>query len=370
MVRSMYAGVAGLRTHQSKMDVIGNNVANVNTWSFKSYATNMTDVMYTTSSSSTGGQVIDGGYGGMNPTQLGYGSKVSSVTPDLTKGAPAPSSNTLDNMIDGLGYYITGTLKKGGVPINDYETAAGSANAGSIYKVDTDQAANPNGIDNTAFEYSRVGAFSIDDNGYLVDNQRRYIYGFRCSKQVNIPAAGDPEQASFRDGLKQNGNAKNTEYLDNGTTAYNHVDLKGKLEAICVPIDPDAPAINGQKQQYKIESYKIDGNGTIIGYQKKTGKEITLGRVALATFENPQGLQKTTGSYWSYSNNGNAGNCFIGKPTPSTGGTLTVGYLEMSNSDVAKEFSDMVTTQRGYQANSKIITVTDEMLETLINMKR
>ena len=57
-------------------------------------------------------------------------------------------------------------------------------------------------------------------------------------------------------------------------------------------------------------------------------------------------------------------------PVTATGGTLVTGYLEMSNSDVAKEFSDMVTTQRGYQANSKIITVTDEMLETLIGMKR
>lgn len=367
MVKSMYAGVAGLRTHQAKMDVIGNNVANVNTWSFKSYATNMTDVMYSTSAASTGGQAIEGGYGGMNPTQLGYGVKVSSVTPDLTKGAPAPSSNTLDNMIDGLGYYITGTLKKGGMAINDYETNNASPNAGALYKVDSTVANNP---DNTSFEYSRVGAFSIDDNGYLVDNQRRYIYGFRCHKQVNVPAAGDPQQATFRDGSKPNDNAKTTTYLDDPTAGYTHTDLKGKLEALCVPIDPDAPEIDGKKQQYKIESYKIDGNGTLIGIQKKTGKEITIGRVALATFENPQGLQKNTGSYWSYSNNGNAGSCFIGKPTPSTGGTLVVGYLEMSNSDVAKEFSDMVTTQRGYQANSKIITVTDEMLETLIGMKR
>lgn len=363
----MYAGVAGLRTHQSKMDVIGNNVANVNTWSFKSYATNMTDVMYTTSAASTGGQMIDGGYGGMNPTQLGYGAKVSSVTPDLTKGAPAPSSNTLDNMIDGLGYYITGTLKKGGVALKDFETDA--AKQGAMYKVDTDKNKNPRGIDNTAFEYSRVGAFSIDDNGYLVDNQRRYIYGFRCHQQVNSTGTGDPKPAVFRDGLQDNGGPVN-EYLDEVgiTPAYAHGAGSGRLDALCVPIDPESKTT--PKERYKIESYRIDGNGTIIGYQKKTGKEITIGRVALATFENPQGLQKTVGSYWSYANNGNAGTCVIGKPTPSTGGTLTVGYLEMSNTDVAKEFSDMVTTQRGYQANSKIITVTDEMLETLINMKR
>lgn len=368
MVKSMYAGVTGLRSHQSKMDVIGNNIANVNTWSFKSYATNMTDAMYTTSAASTGGQAIDGGYGGMNPTQLGYGSRVSSITPDLSKGAPAPSSNTLDNMIDGMGYYITGTLKKGGVAVKDF-APVGDKKAGILYSIDKDAGVNPDGIDNTAFEYSRVGAFSIDDNGYLVDNQRRYIYGFRVHQQVDSTGGGDPKKATFRDGLPNGGNAgAAATYLDDAGGAYAANTGKGKLEVLCVPIDPKSTAT--PKEQYKIESYKLDGNGTLIGIEKGTGTEITIGRVALTTFENPQGLQKTSGSYWAYSNTGNAGNAFIGKPSPSTGGSLVVGYLEMSNADVAKEFTDMITTQRGYQANSKIITVTDEMLETLVNMKR
>lgn len=351
MVKSMYAGVTGLRSHQSKMDVIGNNIANVNTWSFKSYATNMTDAMYTTSAASTGGQMVDGGYGGMNPTQLGYGARVSSVTPDLSKGAPAPSSNTLDNMIDGMGYYITGTLKKGGVKVDDYDT---TNKTGNTYKIDQAEGAG--------FEYSRVGAFSIDDNGYLVDNQRRYIYGFRVHRQVD--ATGN--KAVFRDGMADGGNTTGTEagYLDNAD-AYTPGNGAGKLEALCVPKTEKTGT-----EQYKIESYKIDGNGTITGIEKVTGKEIIIGRVALATFENPQGLQKSQGSYWKHSTNGNSGTLVVGKPSPSTGGSLVVGYLEMSNADVAKEFTDMITTQRGYQANSKIITVTDEMLETLVNMKR
>lgn len=364
MVKSMYAGVTGLRSHQSKMDVIGNNIANVNTWSFKSYSTHMTDATYTTNSPSTGGQAINGGYGGINPNQLGYGSRVSSVTPDLTKGAPAPSSNTLDNMIDGMGYYITGTLKKGGVAVKDRATDA--KEFGSSYLIDKDQAVNPDGIDNTAFEYSRVGNFSIDDNGYLVDNQGRYVYGFRANKEVNTPAGGgDPEKATFRDGLKQNSAADQYEYLDD-SGAYAHTDQKGKLEALCVPIKKGT----NPKRQYDIVGYKLDSNGTLTGIEKGTGKEITIGRIALSTFENPQGLQKTSGSYWAYSNTGNAGDALIGKPTETTGGRLVVGYLEMSNADVAKEFTEMITTQRGYQANSKIITVTDEMLEVLVNMKR
>lgn len=363
----MYAGVTGLRSHQSKMDVIGNNIANVNTWSFKSYATHMTDASYTTNSPSTGGQAINGGYGGINPNQLGYGSRVSSVTPDLNKGAPAPSSNTLDNMIDGMGYYITGTLKKGGVPVKDRATNPADKTAGLSYLINTDKTANPDGIDNTAFEYSRVGIFSIDDNGYLVDNQGRYIYGFRAHQQVNVPGGGkDPEKATFRDGQAENGAGDKCKYLDDGATAYAHTALNGRLEALCVPIKPGT----NPERQYDIVGYKLDANGTVTGIEKGTGAEITIGRIALTTFENPQGLQKTAGSYWSYSNNGNAGDAVIGKTTETTGGRLLVGYLEMSNADVAKEFTEMITTQRGYQANSKIITVTDEMLEVLVNMKR
>ena len=86
----MFAGVAGLKAHQSKMDVIGNNIANVNTWGYKSYSYNFMDSIYTTSINSSGGVTNAGGMGGRNPSQVGYGSQMASISFQYTTGAPSP----------------------------------------------------------------------------------------------------------------------------------------------------------------------------------------------------------------------------------------------------------------------------------------
>ena len=101
----------------------------------------------------------------------------------------------------------------------------------------------------------------------------------------------------------------------------------------------------------------------------KSGKTVSLGKVAVATFQNPQGLSKKGSYYYGASESDNSGTASATIPGGSTSKLMT-GYLEASNVDLAKEFSDMITTQRGFQANSKIITVSDEILSDLINMKR
>ena len=104
MVRSMVAGVSGLRTHQSKLDVIGNNIANVNTWGFKSSSFNFTDAMYSTSIAGASGSVLGGGAGGKNASQVGYGVGTGSIQASFGQGAMSPSGNSLDCMIDGTGF--------------------------------------------------------------------------------------------------------------------------------------------------------------------------------------------------------------------------------------------------------------------------
>ena len=111
----MFAGVAGLKAHQSKMDVIGNNIANVNTWGYKSYSYNFMDSIYTTSINSSGGVTTAGGMGGRNPSQVGYGSQMASISFQYTTGAPSPSDNELDCMIDGDGLFLVGGMINGGV---------------------------------------------------------------------------------------------------------------------------------------------------------------------------------------------------------------------------------------------------------------
>lgn len=97
-------------------------------------------------------------------------------------------------------------------------------------------------------------------------------------------------------------------------------------------------------------------------------RSIAIGQLALITVENLNGLEKSEGYYYSIGSN--AGTVSALKPNGGPAGKIRGGYLEMANVDLANEFSQMITTQRGYQANSKIITVTDQMLEELVNMKR
>lgn len=156
MVKSMFAGVAGLRTHQSRMDVTGNNISNVNTWGYKSATMSFKDAMYQTTSSGGKGSTENGGYGGTNANQIGYGVGTGVISYDFSTGGMSPSSRSLDCMIDGTGFFIVGPM------LSD----------GSI-ALDGDDAIKSSGL-----YLSRVGQFYVDNNGYLTDDSGNYVYGF------------------------------------------------------------------------------------------------------------------------------------------------------------------------------------------------
>ena len=155
MVRSMFAGVAGLRAHQSKMDVIGNNIANVNTWGFKAGSMSFKDAMYQNSSSGSGGNTEAGGIGAVNANQVGYGVTTGAITYDFSTGSMAPSASGLDCMIDGTGFFIVGPM------------------LGSPLSLSGEDAVKSSGL-----YLSRVGKFKVDPNGYLTDDSGNYVYGF------------------------------------------------------------------------------------------------------------------------------------------------------------------------------------------------
>ncbi|MBN2220606.1 MAG: flagellar hook-basal body complex protein, partial [Vallitaleaceae bacterium] len=94
-----------------------------------------------------------------------------------------------------------------------------------------------------------------------------------------------------------------------------------------------------------------------------------LGQLVIATFQNPAGLQKVGDNLFQATNNSGEFDG-IGSDVTSNGGSFNSGVLEMSNVDLSKEFTEMITTQRGFQANSRIITSSDEMLQELVNLKR
>ncbi len=445
MVKSMFAGVAGLKTHQKKMDVIGNNIANVNTWGYKAYSFNFQDSIYSTSIRSSGGATTAGAYGGRNPSQVGYGSTMSSISFQYTTGAPSPTDNDLDCMIDGTGLFLVGGM------VNGQLTA--------------------DGIKDSGLYLSRVGIFSVDNNGYLVDDQKNYVYGYALVEGTGIPevtalpytttgsapvtvsakdADGNydveilgitiktksekledqvrawrnavlakPEfdadgnavdgtggilwgKVTIADGGVSEANGVKTATMTISTTeksaaaviaqrAGNTDTTKGgatgtftpiagweitegrdyeaaippefneDLSPIQIPYDPKTGS------QYNLQSYSISDNGVITGIDTQN-RPITLGQLAIVAVENPNGMEKTNGYYFQLGDN--AGGVEVVKPGSGAAGFIRSKYLEMPNVDLANEFSNMITTQRGFQANSKIITVTDEMLQELVNMKR
>lgn len=305
MVKSMYAGISGLKAHQQKMDVLGNNIANVNTWGYKSASYSFKDAVYQTVVGSSAGNTTTGGTGGLNSSQVGYGTGIGSITTSFSSGGLAPSDSPLDCMIDGTGFFIVGPMTGGAVDVNGGD------------------------LSSAGLSLTKVGIFKVDDNGYLVDNSGNYVYG-----------------------------AQGTVGADGTTT------MSDQLTPIRIPMKPGVVP----EEQYDIQSFTISKEGTLVGVDKDSNKPISIGQVALASVKNPNGLEKTDGYYYKIGNN--AGAVTANLTNGGVLGSIMGGFLEMSNVDLAKEFSEMITTQRGFQANSKIITVTDEMLQELVNMKR
>jgi flagellar hook protein FlgE len=118
----------------------------------------------------------------------------------------------------------------------------------------------------------------------------------------------------------------------------------------------------------EMTSVGVDDKGCIVA-SYSNGDTRTIGQIAVATFTNPAGLEKVGENMYSSTMNSGEFNG-IGVAIDTTGGKISSGYLEMSNVDLSDQFTSMITTQRGFQANSRIITVSDTMLEELINLKR
>lgn len=336
MVKSMYAAITGLRSHQSKLDVISNNMANVNTWGYKSRSANFADAMYQNSIQGSGGTAANGYSGGMNTSQLGFGVNMASISTDFTTGSWSPTGNGLHCMINGPSFFIVGPF----------------------HATDAGQSGISNNIKGEGVSLSRVGIFNIDNNGYLVDDQGNYVYGYRCLTQSTTTT-------------DNNGNTTTTEptfvspiQSDNNPRPLQPI----RIPAATVANDGAQFGIDDQQsERLKIQSYTIGQDGTIVGIDENS-KPWVIGKIAVAHVENPNGLEQDAG--YLYGIGDNAGDVTPMEAGSEAVGKILSGYLEMANVDLAIEISEMIKAQRGYQANTKVITVTDEMLEQLVNMKR
>lgn len=343
MLRSMDSAVSGLRAHQNKLDVIGHNIANVNTNGFKSQSYTFKDTMYQTATASTNGTASAGG---VNAAQYGYGALMGVISMDMTASTPTYKGG-FNATIDGDGFFITNSQNLSTVKVT------GKNDEDSLKKND--------------FGFTRVGQFSVDSNGYVVDGNGNFVYGFRAEDGTGDNQTGptfDLKPLRIPTAIEQNADGSYAKFEINDMPA-------AALEAIDIQINKVGDVQVTLKFEYDTGK---DANGAPVapgtpGVKDTKTSTITIGQVALATFQNQDGLTKDGNGYYVATGADNTGTCSAGAPGDGRS-TLMPGYLEASNVDMATEFSEMIMTQRGFQANSKIITVSDEILNDLINMKR
>lgn len=365
MTGSMYAAIAGLQTHMQKMNVIGNNIANANTYGFKPGVTSFSESMYTSISNSTAG---GNQYGGTNASQIGYGSQVTSIDLNMAGGTYAPTGINSHLYLDGNGFFMVG-------PKPDQKIG---------YEPD------PNNL-----TLKRVGNFSLDSDGYLVDNNGYCVYGFMpqgdtdgtmlenadgsvkwdtCLRPIRLPVMAPASDTTT--GIKEGGALYPQIEADKNAQTY--------------PADIGGTKVDeGKRVNVQSVNLSVDQNGVITAVTQNN-VAVTVGIIPIGSVVNPNGLTKMSDGYYQAGNNagdvviGTCGGAVTGDLNNNTNDTnpdritltgagdtkILSGGLESSKTDIATEFADLITTQRGFQSNTKIITVTDEMLSDLVSMKR
>lgn len=282
MLRSMYSGISGMKANQTRMDVVGNNVANVGTTAFKKSSVRFSDtlsqrVIY----ASKPGEDV----GGVNPGQVGLGVNVAAISKNMLQGSLQRTGISSDLAIDGEGFFVIQIGKQ----------AEGDGNG-------------------DAEAYTRDGAFNVDENGMLVTAEGNYVVG----------------------------------------------------------IDEKPIEIHSEIEGLRVLSYNISKEGRI-SYVLEDGSKKELGQaLKIATFNNPNGLESQGGNLYIVSSNSGEPiyNNADGVDELRQFGSVIQGALEMSNVDLSEEFTEMIVTTRAFQASSKVITTSDELLQEIINLKR
>ena len=353
---AMSAAITGLKAHMDALNVVGNNVANVNTYGYKAGRVTFRESIYSTQSAGAAGtQAV----GGTNPRQIGYGTGIGTIDLDMATSSLESTGFGLDVAIQGDGFFLVGPK---GQTIDSMEAVK-------------------------SLSFTKVGDFRFDADGYLVDGAGNVVYGFLSAATLDGDPATSENPVFSTDLVPIRLPFKNAD----GDAVYVGVDTgDGYNTTDGEMLNDQNLGINGK---VTLENISIDENGVISGTNKDTGDPVVVGCLALGTVANPNGLLHTDGPYYSAAGEA-AGDIRLFSPNSSVTGALNnqdptgpntaaadqlmagsvvglmPGFLEASGTDLATEFSNMIIYQRGYQANTRIITVTDSMLEELVNIKR
>ncbi len=410
MMRSLFAAVSGLKVHQQRMDVIGNNIANVNTPGFKKSRVTFQDMFYQMLRGAS--RPVSGGRGGTNPVQVGPGVVLGSIDTIMTAASLQETGKMTDLGISGEGFFILGAgdrkfyTRVGNFDFDSQGNLVSLLNGMRVYgwmKKDaqgafiTDEA----NLEPIAVNFNETEPAKRTENVFFAGNldARTEQGGSRSVRltvydslgktyslelkfthtQVRTDTQPDQWEVYWK---KEDGTEQSLGKLE--------FDSSGKLtgpQKLEISNFPNVGKINldfSNVTQYAssftvearsqdgyaagvLENLSIDTTGTIVGVFSN-GVTRPLAQIALKRFTNPAGLVREGESLFSDSPNAGA---LAPKPPGTSGyGTVKPGSLEMSNVDLSSEFTEMIITQRGFQANSRVITATDEMLQELVNLKR
>ncbi len=392
MLRSLFSGISGLRAHTQMMDVTANNIANVNTTGYKTQQALFSDAL---SQLLRAAGAPQNSVGGVNPAQIGLGVRMSGIETDFGQGSAQITGRNTDIMINGDGFFVVRHI---GEQL-----------------------------------FTRSGGFSFDTNGMLADQRGSAVQGWMANRgvinsnaspadivlpvtqsQAPIPtsaasAAGNLPQnttstlpiltsitaydlqgapmtlsvtwaktsanawtATISDGVTTAA-AQTVTFAADGTTPTPATLAFGSIAVDVSQVTNYAgqstiALINQNGSEMgSLSGFTISPDGTIIGVFSN-GLKQPMAQIAIANFNNPPGLEKAGDS--DYRTTVNSGPALVGVPGVGGRGSLQNNALEMSNVDLSQEFTNLVIAQRAFQANSKVITTADELLNDLVNMKR
>ena len=344
MLRSLYSGISGMKVNQTKLDVIGNNLANVSTTAFKGSRVNFsTTISQTLGSASAASDSL----GGVNGKQIGLGAQISSIDKIMSQGSMQSTSRSLDVAVDGSGYFMVAT---GPALTGDAKDSITIVNNG----VGTMPA-------NSSVAYTRDGSFVLDNEGNLLTSKGYRVLGFAMQTT-------DPVTNKTVDNIEDDGKVLYVE-SNNQTKA-----IDDKLVSLKIPDKVIKVDAQGKRTEVAVKSFNISADGLITGVLE-TGEITALGQIAMSSFKNEVGLTDIGNNMYEPSGSSGAAIISSGKNSPtnrnSSGyGDILQGYLEMSGVDMAEQFTDMIVATKAFQAAGKTITTGDEILSEIINLKR
>jgi flagellar hook protein FlgE len=420
MLRSLFSAISGLQAHQTMMDTVGNNIANVNTVGFKSQTTIFEDTL---SQLLRNGSAPTANTAGTNPAQVGLGVKVGEIATNFSQGSTQSTGRSTDFMISGDGFFITQAgNEKLYTRAGSFDTDAtgrlitpdGAILQGWMVDPNTGQV-NTNGpVGNLSIPFGSIMAPAMTQAGALNGNLPSASTGTTPAgsplvvQTTMYDALGAEHQITYTFTPQSTANEWQVDATDeNGTSLLGSpatIDFdpaKGTVKSpapATLTLDPtldpqlgswtnsisvDLSKVTqfggkttlavtdgvdkGGNAMGTLQSFSLGNDGSITGVYSN-GLTKAIGQLALATFANPAGLTKAGNS--SYVVGDNSGSPNVGVAGTGSRGTLSAGALEMSNVDLSQEFTDLIIAQRGFQANSKVITTGDQILNDLVNMKQ